>query len=96
MSWDITLLAVHIGAAMACGMLYCSAPDWMQRIVLGLLVASSLVLVSVYACDTFSYEYPWIVKLIAYKTEHAAVLLYLFRIVYIERLSCKSLLLSYR
>lgn len=91
MSWNLTLLAIHILAAYACASVYCSAPGWMQKLVLGLLIVSSLVLVSVFACELFNEDYPWQVKHIAFKIEHSAVLLYLFRIVFIERLSCRRL-----
>lgn len=90
MAWDLTLLVVHILAALVCATLYCTAPDWLQKLVLGLLIASSLILVSVYAADLGRLEQPWQIKVIALKVEHLAVLLYLFRLIFVERLSCKS------
>lgn len=96
MTWDLTLLAVHIVAALGFTSLYCSAPDWLQKLVLGLLISSSLILVYVYAVEAFSDGAFWLVKLIALKVEHLAVLLYLFRLIFRERMQCRNSLPHYR
>jgi hypothetical membrane protein len=88
-AWDLTLLAVHIFAAYGAAMLYCTAPDWMQKLVLANLIAAELVLVGVFAYDAAGQPLHWMVKLLAYKVEHIGVLLYIFRLLFVERVSCR-------
>lgn len=91
MTWDLTLLLVHILAAYGFALLFCTAPDRLQKGVLSIFMIASLVLITYYALAFARYAAPWELKALGYSIEHTAVLLYLVRILLIERLACKIL-----
>ena len=79
MAWDATMLFVHIGLLLGLVMLYRNAPDALQQIVIGLLVATFLTLIYLYAKAAIGDPVPWIYKAIAHGVEHVAVCLYIVR-----------------
>lgn len=89
--WDLTVLMVHIMAVMAAAALFCSAPDRIQKLVLGLVMASGLGMICYYAMQLALLDPHWLIRVAALNLEHVGVLLYVFRLVYVERLSCKKL-----
>jgi hypothetical protein len=91
--WDEFMLLMHIGAALVAGALFCSAPDKTQKWVLGTIIVAMLVLVIYYALRTCGYVRWWMddVKMLGYAIDHAAILLFLTRLFWKERLSCKNL-----
>ena len=91
MTWDITLLTIHICAAMGFAMMFCTAPDALQKLVLGLLMTAALVLVYVYAASAVDRPLHWSWRRIALEVEHIGVLLYLFRLLFVEKIKCKNL-----
>lgn len=92
MSWDITLLTVHILLAMGAGRLFCSAPDWLQKLVLFNVIVAGLVLTAHYAMKLFGIEfyYSTEMKLVAFSFEHVGVLLYVGRLFMVENHLCKT------
>lgn len=90
MDSSLALLIVHILAAFVFAHIFCNAPDTLQKFILALFALTSLTLVGVYAAEVADNPLPGLVKMISYKVEHLAVLLYAFRILYVERLSCKN------
>lgn len=80
MSWHVTLLFVHLLVFAALVVLLRGAPDILQRVVLGLLAAATMVLVYHYVAEFFGLPTNWQVKNIAYSVEHIAILFYVFRL----------------
>jgi hypothetical protein len=76
------MLVLHAAAAVSLGFLYRNAPCWMQKVVVGLLFSSVLVLVYVYVDALTGARAHWMVKRAALEIEHIAVLLYVFRLIH--------------
>lgn len=98
MSWDITYLTVHILLAMGAGRLFCTAPDWLQKLVLFNVILAALGLVSYYALQLFRIDFDYMLqlKLAAFSVEHIGVLLYIGRLILVENELCKNSLLRSR
>jgi uncharacterized membrane protein len=92
MSWDITLLTVHILLAMGAGRLFCTAPDWMQKLVLFNVIVAALGLVGCYALQLFRIDFDYLLelKVASLSVEHIAVLLYIGRLILVENELCKN------
>lgn len=92
MSWDITLLTVHILLAMGAARLFCTAPDWLQKLVLFNVIIAGLGLVTYYALlmARVDFDYLQQLKLAAYSVEHIGVLLYIGRLILVENELCKT------
>jgi hypothetical protein len=90
MSWDLTMLLMHLCALAGAVMLYRHAPCWMQKIVVGLLFVSMLVFSGAYAAALFDWHWHWMVTRAAYAIEHIAVLLYVFRLIYRDHVQWTS------
>lgn len=92
MSWDITLLTVHILLAMGGGRLFCTAPDWIQKMVLINVIAAAIGLVAYYGLQLFGVAFAYSVelRLLAFSFEHVGVLLYVGRLVLVESELCKN------
>jgi hypothetical protein len=94
--WDEFMLMAHIGAALVAASLFCTAPDRTAKGVLLLVILAMLIMVAHYAMrlsGLFTDRW-WVsenVKLVAYAIEHGVILLYLTRLLWKEKLSCKSL-----
>lgn len=82
MTWNITVLVMHLLAAFGCLVLARRAPCWMQQIVVLLLAITQVVLVYVYAQKCLGEPAHWMLKAAALELEHVAVLLYVFRLIY--------------
>lgn len=98
MIWNVTLLMVHIFALLALAMLFKNSPDALQRIVIGLLFASTGVYICTGSAALLGYWSHWLVGRIAFQIEHIAVLLYVFRLFVQdqERRCLPSSLVSFR
>jgi uncharacterized integral membrane protein len=94
--WDEFMLIVHIGAALIAASLFCTAPDRTAKGVLLLVILAMLIMVTAYALrlsGLFADRW-WVpenVKVLAYAVDHGVILLYLTRLMWKEKLSCKSL-----
>lgn len=85
-SWEITMSFVHLAALAALLMLYRSAPCWMQKLVMGLLIVAMVVFTAAhFAVLAGVWEAHFFFKT-AFAIEHVAVLLYVFRLIYQDRL----------
>ena len=88
-AWNFTLLAVHIAAMYGFSLLVPRAPDRLQKAVVWILMIASYLMVFAYSLQIMgrpSENWRWI----AQEVEHVGVLLYLFRIVYLEHILCKT------
>ena len=92
MAWNMTMLSIHLLAALACGFLYRLAPCWTQKIVIGLLVMGMLVFAGgdAFASRGWIFE-QYYMRMTGAALEHIAVLLYVFRLVYQESTWATSL-----
>lgn len=94
-AWDVTNCAVHALLAWGCAALYCSAPDKLQKYcVLLPFICAALLLVLLYTLRIFTDNGEWLLdslKRLAYAIEHGAVMFYILRLVFKEKLSCKNL-----
>lgn len=92
MIWDITFLTVHILLAMGAGRLFCTAPDWMQKLVLFNVIVAGIGLVGYYALQLFRVEFDYMtqLRLISLSVEHIGVLLYVGRLILVENALCKN------
>ena len=82
MLWDWTMLAAHAAMLFALAALSRQSPDRLQRCVIGGLIVAGLVLLAVdiaSVCGAVSEAWSRLAHM-AYGIEHAAVLLYVFRI----------------
>lgn len=91
MYWDLTYLLVHVLALGCAFLLLREAPDWIQQLVIGLFIASSTVYICADLVVLTGEKRAWVVRLIASRVEHTAVLLYLFRQVWIRTGACQFL-----
>lgn len=94
MSWNLTLMAVHLLAAAGFWCLYPAAPCWMQKWVVALLMVAMTAVAMIYAAALVT-GWSWsgdhlLVLMIPLLIEHAAVLLYVFRLIHNAHWSCKS------
>lgn len=80
MTWNVTMLFVHLFGLFALAALYRHAPDSIQKIVVGLLAVAFLILVYAYASAITGAWMHWMVVRVAHSVEHIAVLVYVFRL----------------
>lgn len=80
MTWDITMLFVHLVALCALGILAKDAPDVLQKLVLGTLICAAAVLCYYYGARLFGLDCTGFLAGVAHEIEHVAVLLYVFRL----------------
>lgn len=90
MSWSITLLGVHVAFLFCLALLWRATPDWLQRLVLGLLMAAAMVFVIASLAELVGTGMHWLWKRVALEIEHVAVLLYIFRQIHV-RYVCPTL-----
>lgn len=80
MTWNVTMLFVHLAALCALGVLFRDAPDILQKLVLGALICAAVVMSYYYAARLFDLDCTGYLAGVAHEIEHAALLLYVFRI----------------
>jgi p-aminobenzoyl-glutamate transporter AbgT len=80
--WNITMLAIHLVALVLAALLYTRAPCWLQRLVVAGLAIAFAVISLAYVLALRGVDSWWHVLLVGFALEHAAVLLYVFRIVW--------------
>ena len=92
MSWDVTMMFIHLAAFCCVLSLHRSAPCWLQKIAVGLLsvamVFYTAMAVAVLVAPDDRHLY-WVLKRIASAMEHIGVLIYVFRLAYKEHVECK-------
>lgn len=91
MSWNLTMLVVHVLAAVVFALLFKKTPDTLQQILIGLIIASATVMVYAYAYALRGMPHGEVesFRWIAQEIEHVAVLFYGFRLFYMECL-CRN------
>ena len=91
MTWEITYLLIHL-AALGCGIILIrNTPDWIQQLIVGLIITSAAVYIASDLVVLSGEKRAWVVRLVASRVEHTAVLLYLFRQVWIRTGACQSI-----
>ena len=80
MTWNLTMLFVHLAALAALVMLLRGGPDGAQVLVIYLLILATGPLVYHYFAEAVGLATHWQVKSVAYSLEHIGVLLYVFRL----------------
>jgi hypothetical protein len=80
MSWNVTMLFVHLAALLSLGALSRDAPDVVQRIVIATLLVALAILCYYYAALLFGLSCTGYLSNVAHEIEHVSVLLYVFRI----------------
>lgn len=90
MSWSLTMLVVNILLAMGAGRLFCSAPDWVQKIALLNVIFAALVFVAYYTAVSFGIDVHWVVRLIALSFCYLAVLTHIGRLLLVEFGLCRN------
>lgn len=90
--WDVTLVLLYASGAMLAGRLFCSAPDKLKKFgVMVLVIIGLLTLLAYYAADLFAHDPPREIKALGLVLCHLAVLLEIFRLYFLEHLTCKKL-----
>lgn len=80
MSWQVTLLGVHLAVLAMLIVLFWHSPNSVQQLVIGILASATVVLVYHYAAEVFEWPTAWELKAFAYHVEHIGVLLYVLRL----------------
>lgn len=89
MSMNLTMLVVHVLVALAFALLFKRTPDLLQRVVIGLLIAASIVMVYAYSTGMSGLsDQADAMRWIAQEIEHVGIVLYAFRLYYIDNI-CK-------
>lgn len=88
---DYATILVH-GMAIVCAVfLLRDVPDWLQGVVIAMFIVSGAVYVFADLAIAGGERRAWVVRVVASRIEHASVLLYLFRQVWIRTGVCKFL-----
>lgn len=78
--WLFTAIAIHACVIVALVILYRNAPDWLQKIVIGLLVVAMSIFLGMEIGELFDNYTHWAVRKYAHLIEHIAIVLYVFRL----------------
>ena len=91
MSWEFSMLFVHGAAFVGLVMLYRSPPCWMQKLVVVLFGAAVLIFVAanLAALAGMTWEAAQLGRAAA-RVEHVGVLLWVFRVIYQDRVRWTS------
>lgn len=85
MTWNMTMLFIHLAALLSLGVLSRDAPDTVQKIVLGTLIIAVSILCYYYAALLFGLACTGYLSNVAHEIEHVAVLLYVFRLFVVDQ-----------
>ena len=82
MTWNVTMLLIHLAVLGALGVLWRHAPDVMQKAVLGLFIGSTMIFMWASVATLARWPDDWIAgaKLLASAVEHLAVIVYVLRL----------------
>lgn len=94
MSWDLMLMVLNIGIAIGAAHLFCTAPDWVQKISLGLLMLGQLFLIAFYAASAMGMPVHWIVRATGLTVCHLAIITQVIRLLLKESGVCRNSLPS--
>lgn len=90
MTWDIGYAFAYSLVAMGGANLFCAAPDGLQKTSLGMAILGFLLLYAYHCAEATGYVAHWEIKDIGYNFIVWAAILHISRILFIERLACKS------
>lgn len=80
MSWNVTMLFVHLAALCTLVALFRHSPGNLQRLVIALLMGSSTIFLGANAMALAGDPLHWQITRLAHELEHLAMLLYIFRL----------------
>lgn len=89
MSWAYTMLVVHIAALCGLVLLYRQPPCWMQRVVVVLFMAAMAIYAVAQVVALAGYYERGVVR-VAFAIEHVGVLLWVFRLIFQDRVQWTS------
>lgn len=95
MVWNISIFVIHLVVLAGLLALFRATPDALQRVVIGLLISAALLYLGNYWMAIIGQPLHWIVRRTAAEVEHWGVLLYVFRLVWVEQV-CKNYSQSFR
>ena len=90
MNWDIAFAACYATVAFGAANVFCAAPDRLQKWALALVILGFLMLYAYHAAEAAGFVAHWEIKDIGFNFIAWAAILHIGRILFIERLECKS------
>lgn len=92
MDWELTYLAIHIAALVGAALLFWrDTPDAIQKLIMGVLIAAMAVYIGADIWALAGEKRVWPIRLVASKIEHAAVLVWIFRLIWVRTGTCQYL-----
>jgi hypothetical protein len=91
MIWEFNYLFVHVAALAGVWLLYPTAPDAIQKLCLLILAAAILVYIGADIAALCGADPVWPIRLVASRIEHSAMLIYIFRQIWIKSEICQFL-----
>lgn len=92
LDWDVIFAAAHVLMLVACGRLFCTAPDVLQKVVLLIIIVSGLLLFAYYTLRAFELmvkdDFTIVGSILA--IEHIGVMLYILRLALVETGVCRK------
>ncbi len=89
--WELNYLLVHLGILIGVWVLFGSAPDAIQKIILFVLGVSASIYIGADLAALAGVDPVWPIRVVASRIEHFAVGIYIFRQVWIKSEICQYL-----
>jgi len=83
--WLSVAIGIHVCVLWALVYLWRNTPDWLQKIVIGLLIVSTSIFAGLEIAELFGSHFHWMVRKYAHLIEHIALVLWVFRLVLKEQ-----------
>lgn len=83
--WLMTALGIHLMVLAGLVYLWRNAPDWLQKLVVGLLIAAMAIFAGLEIAELFDKWFHWGVRKYAHLIEHIALVLWIFRLMLKEQ-----------
>lgn len=91
MTWHYTYAVIFMVTSFGCANLFCTAPDRLQKLVLALLMVGFSLLYAYHCAGAAGIVPHWEIEKLGHDFITWAVIIYVFRLIFIEHLSCKNL-----
>lgn len=96
MIWNLALCTIHAAALAGFIALYRKAPCWMQKVTVGLLIVGMAIIAGAYAMAAGGIWWNFHVRFVGWAFLDAAMLLYVFRLIYQQHLEWKPSSVPFR
>lgn len=83
--WLSIAMGIHACTLWALVYLWRNTPDWLQKVIIGLLIVSMAIFTGLEISELFDNYFHWIVRKYAHLIEHIALILWIFRLVLKEQ-----------